>query len=63
MKYFIIFILSLIIGLVILLTLGYIKTDFWFLFIIGFQWVTEYIVPWVILFLLIFMAKSMFKLN
>ena len=59
MKYFIIFLLSLIVGLVIFVSLGNIETDLWYLFIYGFQWVTEFILPWLILFLLIYMAKNL----
>lgn len=59
MKYFIIFLLSLIVGLIIFISLGYIETNSWFLLIYGFQWVTEYILPWLIVFLLIYIAKNM----
>ena len=59
MKYFIMFLLSLVVFLIIFTSLGYLKNDLWFLFIYGFQWVTEFILPWVIVFLLIFIAKNM----
>ncbi len=59
MKYFIMFLLSLVVFLIIFTSLGYLKSDLWFLFLVGFQWVTEFILPWVIVFLLIFIAKNM----
>lgn len=59
MKYFIMFLLSLVVFLIIFTSLGYLESDLWFLFIYGFQWVTEFILPWVIVFLLIFIAKNM----
>jgi len=59
MKYFIMFLLSLVVFLIIFTSLGYVTSDLWFLFIYGFQWVTEYILPWLIVFLLIFIAKNM----
>ncbi len=58
MKYFMLFLLSLLVFLIIFTSLGYLKNDLWFLFIYGFQWVTEFILPWVIVFLLIFIAKN-----
>jgi len=58
MKYFLFFLVSLIIGLIIFLSLGLMKFDGWFLLIIGFQWVTQYILPWAILILLINIVRK-----
>jgi len=58
MKYFIIFLVSTIIGLAIFLSLGLQEFNGWFLLIVGFQWVTQYILPWAILILLINIARK-----
>lgn len=56
MKYFFVFLVSLVVGLAILLSLEYIHGRF--LLVIGFQWVTQFILPWVILLLLIIIARK-----
>lgn len=58
MKYFLIFMVSLIIGLAIFISSGLMKYHGWFLLVIGFQWVTQYILPWAILILLINIVRK-----
>ena len=58
MKYLLIFLVSTIIGLTIFLSLGLLEFHGWFLLVIGFQWITQYILPWAILILLINIARK-----
>lgn len=58
MKYFAFFLVALVIGVAILFTLDYMNFNIWFI-TIGLQWVTQYIVPWLILFMLIVIARKL----
>lgn len=57
MKYFAFFIVALVIGIAILFTLDYMNFNVWVI-TLGLQWVTQYIVPWLILIVLIIIAKK-----
>lgn len=58
MKYFAIFIVALVIGVAILFTLDSMNINIWLITLV-LQGVTQYIVPWVILFMLIVIARKL----
>jgi len=57
MKYFAFFLVALVIGVAILFTLDSMNFNVWVI-TLGLQWVTEYIVPWLILIVLIIIARK-----
>ncbi len=57
MKYFAFFLVALVIGIAILFTLDYMNFNVWVI-TWGLQWVTQYIVPWLILCVLVVIARK-----